>query len=224
MRERQRLQLDRRAFVASASALAGAALAGCSQLVGEEPLAFESTPARVSDAALAETGYEEADVTDIDLERTFNVGGEERTVTVTNWQAEYQRSLDIDVELPGDLSGTVFTALTTPQIEILGREANPVADMSNEEILDRIQRQYDELERVEVDAEESETVLGETTTRTRFRADARVDGTTIEAYLHVSNPVESEGDFVASVGAHPRSIPDEESRIATLMQAIQHGE
>lgn len=218
------LQLDRRAFLASASALAGATLAGCSQLTSDEPLEFESTPARVPDDALAETGYEEADVTDIEVERTFNVGGQERTVTVTNWQGEYQRSLDIDVELAGDLSGTVFTTLTTPQIEILGQEVNPVADMSNEEILDRIQRRYDSLERVEVDAEESETILGETTTRTRFTADARVDGTTIETYLHVSNPVESNGDLVASASAHPRALPDEEARIVRMMRAIQHGE
>jgi hypothetical protein len=67
-------------------------------------------------------------------------------------------------------------------------------------------------------------VLGETTTRTRFTAEARVDGATIEAYLHVSNPVKSDGEFVASVGAHPRALPDEESRIVRMMQAIQHGE
>jgi hypothetical protein len=224
MRGRSDPHLDRRAFVATASALAGTALAGCGQLLGDEPLAFESTPARVSDDALAETGYEQEEVTDIEIERTFDVGGQERTVTVTNWQASYQRSLGLDVELPGDLGGAVFTTLTTPQVEILGREVNPVADMSNDEILDRIQRRYDELERVEVDAEESETVLGETTTRTRFTAEARVDGATIEAYLHVTNPVASDGDLVTSVGAHPRAIPDEESRVVRMIQAIQHGE
>ncbi|MEF8778242.1 MAG: DUF6517 family protein [Natronomonas sp.] len=218
------MQLNRRTFVASVGALAGTTIAGCSQLASDEPLEFEATPAQVPDDVLAETGYQENEVNAIEIERSFDVAGDERTVTVTNQQAEYEKQIDADIQLPSDLSGPVYTTLSTPKIEILGQELNPVADMSNEELLERLQNRYDRLENVEVDTEDTMTVLGEPTTRTRFLAETRLDGNDVELYLHVSNPVENGEEFVASAGVHPRFLPDEESEVLAMMEAIQHGD
>lgn len=218
------MQLNRRTFIASAGALAGTTIAGCSQMPGDEPLTFESTPARVPDSVLEATGYEEGESNDIEIERSFDVADEERTVTVTNQQVTYEKEIDAEIELPDDLPGAVFTTLTTPNIEIVGRELNPVADTSNEELLDRVRARYDGIENVEVDGEDTVTVLGETTTRTRFTAEARFAGTDAEVYLHVSNPVESDDEFVSGVGVHPRLFPNEESDIVTMIEDIRHGE
>lgn len=222
------MQLDRRTFLASSSALATATIAGCSEIniAGDEPLAFESTPADVSKDALEGTGYEEATVDDVKFERTFDVADEERTVTVTNWQSIYEKELDldIDVEVSGDLSGAVFTVLTTPKVEIIGREFNPVAEMSNEELVDRIQDRYDGGQNVEVDEEDTATVLGEETTRTRFVAEADPDTTEVDVYLHVSDPVESGDDLVICGGGHPRMQPEGTENVVTMMEAIEHGE
>jgi len=218
------MQLNRRTFVASVGALAGTTIAGCNQIASDEPLEFEATPAQVPDGVLAETGYEENGVDAIEIERSFDVAGDERTVTVTNQQAQYEKTIDAEIELPDRLPGAAFTTLTTPNIEVVGQELNPVADMSNEELLDRIQSRYDGLENVEIDAEDTVTVLGETTTRTRFLAETRFGGNSVELYLHVSNPVENDEEFVAGAGAHPRFLSSEESAILTMMEAIQHGD
>lgn len=222
------MQLDRRAFVASAGALAATTIAGCNQITDDEPLEFESTPARVSDSTLEETGYEVAEADEIEIERSFDVAGQERTVTVTNQQVTYEKGFGPESDLPDDLSddlpGAVFATLTTPSIGIVGREMNPVAEASNEELLERFQDQFGGIEDVEVDGEETVTVLGETTTRTRFAAEARMGGADVDVYIHVSNPVESADEFVAGVGVHPQLLPNEESDVVAMMEEIRHGE
>jgi hypothetical protein len=216
------MKVNRRAFLASAGVLAGTSIAGCSQLTGDEPLVFEATPASVPSGVLEATGYEENEIRDLEIDRTFEAGGQEREVVVTNWVAEYEKRVDMEVGPQDDQRGGVFTALSTPQIEIIGREFNPIADMSNEELADRVQEQYDGVENIEVDEEERITVLGETTTRTRFTAEAQLGGTDVEVYLHLSNPVESNGQFVVGVGGHPQVLSGEEDNIIRMIEEIQH--
>lgn len=216
------MKQDRRTFIASAGTIAATAIAGCSQISSDRPLEFESTPARVPEDTLGETGYEETDTEAIEVERTFDIGGEERTVTVTNQRVAYEKEIRAEIELPEALPGVVFTTLTTPSVEILGQEANPVADMSNEELLDRGRDRYGGLENVEIDGEDTVTVLGETTTRTRFAAEAQFGETAVDVYIHLSNPVESDGDFIVGAGAHPQLLADEESTVVSMIEAIRH--
>lgn len=216
------MKQNRRTFIASAGTIAATTITGCSQITGDQPLEFESAPARVRDDVLGETGYEETEAEDIEIERTFEVGGQERTVTVTNQRVEYEKEIDAGIDPPEDLPGAVFTTLTTPSVEILGQEANPVADISNEELLDRVRDRYGGLENVEVDGEDTVTVLGETTTRTRFAAEARLGEADVDVYLHLSNPVKSDGDYVVGAGTHPQLLASEESEIVSMIEAIRH--
>lgn len=216
------MKMNRRAFLASTGVLAGTSIAGCSQLTGDEPLVFEATPASVPSSVLEGTGYEENEIRDIEVDRTFEAGGQKREVVVTNWVAEYEKKVDMEVGPQDDQRGGVFTALSTPQIEIVGREFNPIADMSNEELADRVQDQYDGVENIEADKEESITVLGETTTRTRFTAEAQLGETDVDVYLHLSNPVESNEQFVVGVGGHPQLLSEEGDNIVTMIEEIQH--
>jgi len=74
------------------------ATAGClDDLLGEET--FEATAASVSESALSETGYEEHRTDSVELERTFEAGGESETVTLTNWHAEYDRAVDLTLHV-----------------------------------------------------------------------------------------------------------------------------
>lgn len=218
------MRQTRRTFLASASVVATAAVAGCGQITGEEPLEFESTPAEVPGDVLEESGYEELERDEIELERTFEAAGEERTVTVTNWQVSYEKETDSDLGLDDDFPRAVFTTVTTPQVDILGQQLNPVGGMDNEEFVERAQEQYGGLEDIEPDEEDTRTVLGEETTRTRFTATADFNGSDVDVFAHVSNPVGNDGDFVATVGGHPQQLPDEESDILTMMESIRHGE
>jgi hypothetical protein len=216
------MKMNRRAFLAGTGALAGTSIAGCSQLTGDEPLVFEATPASVPSGTLEETGYEENEVRDLEVDRTFEVGGQERKVVVTNWVAAYEKKVEMEVGPEDDQRGGVFTALSTPKIEIVGREFNPIADMSNKELVERVGERYDRVENIEVDEEESITVLGETTTRTRFTAEARLGETKVDIYLHLSNPVESAEQFVVGVGGHPQLLSNEEDNVIRMMEEIQH--
>jgi hypothetical protein len=44
----------------------------------------------------------------------------------------------------------------------------------------------------------------------------------VDVYLHLSNPVESGGEFVVGAGAHPQRLADEESEIVSMIAAIRH--
>lgn len=210
--------------VRSVPALAVLALvvtSGClGALTGSDSLQFSSQPVSVSDAALSETDYElEREDTET-INRSFTAGGQSRTVEVTNHVAEYARTVGI----PGVAEGTLarFAVFSTPQVNILGETFNPVGDMSNRELAERLQSRYENVENVQQVSERSVRVVGPPATVTKFEATVSVDGAEVPIFLHVTK-VQHQGDFVIAVAAHPQAI-DEESRVNRLLGAIQHGQ
>lgn len=194
---------------------------GClGALSGSGSLTFSSQPVSVADAALSETGYEvEREGTET-IERNFTVGGQTRTAEVTNHVAEYSRS----VEVPGVGEGTLarFAVLTTPQVNVLGETFNPVGELSNRELAERIQSRYENIDDISQASERSVRVLGPPTTVTKFSATVTVGGVEVPIYLHVTK-TQHESDFVIAVAVHPQAI-DEESRINRLLGGIEHGQ
>ena len=215
--------VNRRAFLASAGALTGTALAGCSEVNIDEPLRFESTPAYISDSVLEETGYEERDRDEIRIQRSFDVGGDDRTVTVTNQLVTYEQSVTTEVSVPEELSNSVFATVTTPSIELLGQELNPVAEMSNEELIEEAGDQFGRIENIEISGEAEITILGEATTRTQFSAETQLADANVDVYLHVNNPVKRDEEFVSGVGVHPQRLPAEEAAIRKMFGGIESG-
>lgn len=188
-------------------------------LTGSESLAFEASPATVSDGALSETGYEEVDVADQTVNESFTVAEQERTVTVTNWLARYERS--VDAGPLGDRSVAAFVVLSTPKVEVLGRTFNPVGDMSDRDLLEQLQSRYGSVEVGDEVGARNVTALGVETRVTRFEGTATLDGTSVDVYVHVTT-FEHGGDHLVAVAVHPRQLDGEDENVYALLRGLEH--
>lgn len=191
-------------------------------LTGAEPLEVEAAPVAVSSAAQADAGYEEVRREAVPLSREFSAGGESREVQVTNYLAEYSRSISIGPIGTGEFGR--FVVLSTPAVEVLGRTFNPVGDMSNRDLAEEVQSQYDGLDNLQPAGERQATVLGTGTTVSTFTADGRIEGTgqSVELLIHIAK-VRHEDDFVVIVAVHPSLVPGEADRVDAMLTGIRHG-
>lgn len=219
MTENDGLRRSRRAYLAGVGATATAGVAGCLDFITGGPAEFEASPSQVPESVLSETNYKLNGVSDQEVEREFEAGGESRTVIVTNKIAEHRKS----VQLPavGDADAAIFTSLTTPQVDILGKKFNPVKDMSAKRIAQMVQKQYDNVVAPSQESEGNVTINGEETTQTKFRADAQFEGNPVELFLHITEAVELGSDFVVTVGGYPTALPGEEQNVLQLMQSVE---
>lgn len=209
---------------AGAAALA-ASIAGCSSIpfVGDDPLEFLATRTTVPESVRQDTGYEEASVSELTIERTFEAGGQSQDVVVTNWLAEYDKAIDVSEIGPFDerARAAVFTMLSTPQVSVLGQEFNPIEDMSSRELVEMVQERFDNLQNIEQAGTTGALVAGEETTAGEFNADAQFTGTgaQIPVVLHVTEAVAVGGDFLITIGAYPRGGgPLERDNVFTMME------
>lgn len=214
---------SRRRLLAAGGAVAATGLAGCAGLdflTGSGPAQFDAELATVSDAALAETGYELHDIEEDVRTREFEAAGQTRDVQVTNQMAEYDRGVDLFGER---LQAAVFSVLSTPQVNVLGRTFNPVGDMSSEELAELIQDRYEGIRNVEERSEYTTTILGEDVRIVQYDADAQLaeSGFTVDLRMHIADPIEAGEDFVIALGAYPRIIGDGDA-VRTLFNGIEH--
>jgi len=192
----------------------------------QEEFRFESSPASVSDAALSEAGYETVrEAESLTVNRTVDAGGEERDVTVVNYASAYARQVLVAGQ-NRTLAGAAV--LTTPSISVVGQEFNPVADQSNEALVDRargrVEGQIDGggIENVRLVENRTATVLGEETTVGVFTGTTTVQGAEVELRILVTK-VQHEGDFVVVAGAYPRTLAgDERPRLETVFDNVEH--
>lgn len=205
------------AVVAVVVLVAGAGCLGF--LSGSEPLEFAATPATVADSATADTGYQEKRVEAQPLEREVTVAGQTRTVKVTNHVAVYTREADLGPLGQQEL-GT-FVALSTPEIEVLGRTFNPVGDMSNRELLGQIQGNYQGLQIGDRVGATSVQLLGQSTTLETYDGTATAQGQSVDVRIRIAK-VTHEGDFVVVVGIYPTQLEGEGDRIETLIGGVTH--
>ena len=210
----------RRALLAIGSAGIATSVTGCiGFLTGSEPLELAAERATLSDRALEETGYEEDEIRDETISRSFSAAGQEREVEVTNWVATYDRTLDLGAL--GEQELAVFALLSTPQVKIFDRTFNPVGEMSNRELLQELQGRYSSFSvGSRVDTTEM-TVLGESVEVEKYEGTASFDQTDIELFIHIAN-VPHDSDFVIPVAMYPKRLPGESDRVFRLYRGIQH--
>ncbi|AGN00263.1 hypothetical protein L593_01550 [Salinarchaeum sp. Harcht-Bsk1] len=202
-----------------------AATAGCLDFILGDDLSFSASEASVSDAALRETDYEQRRTKKQSFEKSFEVGGESRSVEVTNVYAEYDRSIDLSVVGLGDQRAATFTAAATPKVDVLGQSFNPIKDMSPAEIIGRAQNRYDGFGNLRQRSELTVSLLGKEANVTRFTGDAELSnmGQTVEIELQVSEAVGSGDDYVLAVGGYPRRLSDRgRASYETLAGGVQH--
>lgn len=212
---------SRRAYLAAAGTTALAGLSGCLEFFTGGAAEFEASPSQVPQAVLDQTGYQRKGVSDQEIERQFEAGGESRDVMVTNKLAEHHKAVSIaDIGL-NDAEAAIFTSLTTPQVDVLGQNFNPVEDMSARKIMQMVQQQYDLVAAPSEESEGTVMINGEETTQTKFRADAQFEGSPVELFVHITEAVELGSDFVVTVGGYPTILPREEENIVQMMEAVE---
>lgn len=209
----------RRRFLTGAGSAITIVTAGCLGVItGEEPAEFSASPIGVSGSTLDDTGYDGPEVEEVVIEREFEVAGQTREVHVTNYLAEYEKSVDMGPL--GEQRGAVFSVLSTPKVNVLDREFNPVADMSNRELAEMIQDNYEGISDITHERDGSVTILDQDATQSRFTAEAEFDGSSVDIYLHVSEAVEADEELIVTVGGYPRQLQSEGDNIIRLMEGV----
>jgi len=218
----------RDAIATGAGFVAAATSAGCLELLFGEGLSFEATAPSVAQAALDETGYRENRITDYGVQREFEAAGQSREVAVTNWQAEYDKSVDLaDLGLSVESASqraAVFSVLSSPRVEVAGESFNPLEDMDAAQIVSQVQSRYEGIDGLQRVGEQSVTLLGTTTTATEFQGDLELQnsGATVDVTLFVTRAVASGADFVLAVGAYPTALSSERENVSRLLEGIRH--
>ncbi|TMT85880.1 hypothetical protein E2L06_04440 [Haloterrigena sp. H1] len=207
--------MNRRTVLAGLGATGLAGLSGCLGLVGLAE--HESSPAGVEAAAREETGYEQTGIEPLSVER--EVGPTNETVTVTNYMTSHEKA--VDMRQLGRQRGAVFNVLTTPQVSILGRELNPIEEMSTQELVDLVRQNYDGIANIKHTDDTDVTVLGQSTTQSRFTADAEFDGRDLPVNVHITEAVEADTDLLVTIGVYPEYVQRlEESNVRSLTEAV----
>ncbi|MFC6837291.1 DUF6517 family protein [Halomarina ordinaria] len=217
------MTMSRRRFVAGATGTTAlAALAGCLGVItGSEALTFDARPATLPESAREGTGYEEDDVSRMTVTREVSAAGQTREVEANNVLAQYDKG--VDLPMIGRLRAAVFTVLSTPKVDVLGRTFNPVADMSTDELVEMVQRRYENVQNVERVDSRTVSLLGEETNAVRYRADATLaeESATAEVHLTVTEAVGAGEDFVLCFAGSPTFL-DEQETVTTFIEATEH--
>lgn len=214
----------RHVLAGSGVALSGL-LAGCLGFItGEEPLEVTASPGSVSEAALSETGYAEHEIDSLGVEETFEVGDRSRTVRVTNWHSQYDRALDLGSDVGERFQGAVFSVLSTPKVEILGRSLNPIDEWGTDRIVEMIQDRYEGVEDLQQVDEYTSTVLGAAVSVTEYDGTAEIAGSGegIDLRFHVTDAIDHGDDFVLCLAVYPTIVPGEDEAVGTLLNGVEH--
>lgn len=216
------MQPTRRQLLAGAGAGLATGLAGCSGQLTAEGAAFDAAEVSLAASVQSDTGYSHYRTEDLTVTREFSRFGFSRSVEVTNSVSEYDRAIELSL-LGQRVRAAVFAALSTPQVDILGKSFNPVADMSTREIAGMLQEHYENVDDIREDTSFESTVAGQTTTVTRFTAAATLVelGVSVDIYLYVSEAVELDGDFVVALAAHPQAFGEERDTVEALLSGVR---
>jgi hypothetical protein len=194
-------------------------LAGCGFLTGSEALTFSASPATASDASLSETGYEEQNVTEQRVTRNVSAAGQTRQVNVTNQQAKYERAVDLGPL--GSQRAAVFVTFASPEVSVAGRTFNPIADMSEREILQEFDSQYEGITVGSQVESRNVSTLGQSTELKQFDGTATLAGTELDVTIQTAK-FQHEGDYVVAVGIYPQLLDGEESNVVLLLEGLEH--
>ena len=206
--------MRRRELLAGLGGVALAGVAGCLDAVGMAE--HEATPAGVDASTRSNTGYEQTSVEPLAV--TEDVVLSEQ-VTVINYLTEHEKAVDMGPL--GSQRGAVFIVLTTPHVSILGREFNPIEEMSTQELVDMVEDNYDDIGNITHDADGEVTILDQETTQSRFEADAQFDGRDVPVYLHITESVSTETDHLVTISVYPRDLrTTEEENVFELMENV----
>jgi len=194
------------------------ATSGCLGVFSGGTTTFEAEPADVDEAAASQTGFEKNGTRDSVVTREVGPEGVSETVQVVNKVTTYEKALEIP--LLGTARLGVFSIVSSPAVEVAGQTFNPLADYSNDRLVQLVTNRFGSLSGVERVSSRQLTVLGTETTVTKYAATTTAQGQNIDVFVHVTK-VRHEGDFLVGIGVYPQQL-DQETDILSLLRAVEH--
>lgn len=178
----------------------------------------EARPATVDPGRVRAAGYEHVETTDLSFEQSVDVADVE-SVSLRGWLATY-RKRDAGLRAPR------LVVLSVPRFPVAGRSANPLAHLSDRQLVRRV---LDlalldfNLEKIEVAETGTVEMLGGETELVTYRGDSRPgEDAAVETtgYAHVAS-VERGEDLVVAVAVHSTTT-DERDRVARLVEGLEY--
>lgn len=218
--------MNRRQFVAAAAVGSLGASAGCLGSLIESATTVSASPAIVAESAAGEAGYEYKGTTKKVITKT--VAGED--VEATNYISEYTRTIETPLGmLGGSVEAGVFAVITTPKVSVAGKDFNPVGEMSNDEIVELIQNQYENLKvGNSVGGRAVDKALGKIISIESYEGKATFQGQQgVDVFLDIAQPDHGD-DHLVLAAVYPDDknlqLKSERERVDTMVGGLKHGE
>ncbi len=204
--------------------VAGALLAvlmlssGCLGFLLGDTLSVSASKATVGDKALSGTGYDQANVKKVEIKRTFKAAGQSRDVKVTNWVAQYHKSIGI----AGIADGTVatFNVVSSPSVSVGKKSFNPLAKYNNKQLVEKFVAGYANVHDIKTVGSKQVTMLGKKTKVSTFTGTATSHGASIDVTIQATK-VKHDGDWIVVLAVYPKKL-DESDDVSQLISGVQH--
>lgn len=214
---------SRRSLLAAGATGTIALTAGCLGFVlGDEPLEFDADRVAPTDQKLDKTGYEENEVNEETIERTEEIGGVERDFKASLWTSIYTKTVEYGGQ---EREGSAFAAVSIPGMTVAGRSINPLAEMSNKELLEEFLSQLEgengSIDDIHHDETFSLDIFGESRDVDAFTGESEMDGQTIDIEIKVAS-FDHEDDLLVLLGVYPKRLTEESANVEELMESAEH--
>jgi hypothetical protein len=216
--------MNRRLFIGTLAAGGIGAAAGCLSGLVDDATTFSAVPARVSEAAAADAGYDYRGTRErVDSER---VAG--RDVEIRSYASTYDRAIDLPGTGSEPVRAGVFGVGTTPTVAVDGESFDPLGGLSDRDLVGRVQDRYDGLEIDRAVGGRALEALGERFSLTSYEGTASLDGADDVAVLVDVAAPDHEADRVVVAAVYPTGDghpgESERPRIDALVRGLEHHE
>jgi hypothetical protein len=200
----------RRLLAGAPAALALGFGGGCLGVLNGEGLSFEAAGARTEPTG----GFTFAGSRTHELSR--EIAG--RSVQVTNRVASYEKTLSVPGV--GEAKLGAFALVSSPAVEVAGREVNPIGEFDNARLIEEFASRYGGVDAPKEVGRETLAMLDTDTEVSAYDATATYRGTEVDVVAYVTK-VRHESDHVVALGVHPKRT-DEEAAIHSMIGSVSH--
>ncbi|PSP15768.1 hypothetical protein BRC62_06735 [Halobacteriales archaeon QH_10_67_13] len=204
--------MNRRAFLAAGVGAAGLT-AGCLGLIVPDEISEQAQPGGLEVSALDETGFSHERTEMIRLEETVSVRGADVAFRVDNWLATFLRR-------PGPTTPPAqFAVLSTPDVSVLGQQANPIARVDRRVLLEEVADEIGLVGNELTAAGETTATVGPEETETTlsiYETAAELEGQSYDARVTIGKATH-DGDWLVIGTSYPAATDDE--RLARSLAA-----
>lgn len=184
---------------------------------------YNAPPPEIDAEVTEEYNYEHQDTEEININNTIDVESVDEDIEITSWISMYNKDFSTEgVQTDMDVDGpALYAILSTPSVELVGQELNPLVMEPTEEVLDYAAENADDDFEVHEKVDEinaTSEATGEDITVEKFDATFYMSEYDMELDGYIMTTVIPTDDAVlVTIGGYPEMM-DEEEAIVNLMQ------